>query len=198
MVKIIIIVKAKKIRKKIMSSISRLLTRSKEKISFDELNSLAFLSSPIATLLVDEKGMILMVNHVFSQLTGYAKREVVGKNMSLLKSGTYNNAFYQAFWTRMSQTMQHDYEILNRCKDNTVILMRERIMRIDKGTKKYFVVTIEDITEDKKQVEKQHYLAMHDALTGLANRTLLNDRFTHTRLNTVSKGNKMGVLVCDI
>lgn len=164
----------------------------------EELNSLAFMNSPTATLIVDEDGKILNVNNVFSQLTGYTNSDAVGENMSLLKSGKHDYNFYKSFWKNISQLLKHDYEIFNRCKDNTILLMRERVMHINDGVMRYFVVTLEDITEEKKQLDRQCHLAMHDELTGLANRTLLNDRFTQSQLNAVRNGNEMGVLLCDL
>lgn len=42
------------------------------------------------------------------------------------------------------------------------------------------------------------HLALHDALTGLANRTLLLDRLTHTLAGTSRRGNLVGVLFLDL
>ena len=39
---------------------------------------------------------------------------------------------------------------------------------------------------------------MHDSLTGLANRTLLRDRFAKAEIDALRDGNKMGILVCDL
>jgi len=164
----------------------------------NSLSSLAFLQSPISTLLVDIKGTILQANQAIEKLTGYRETDLIGETMSIFKSGQYNNAFYKSFWQKLLDSQECDFEMYNRCKDNTVILMHEKIRSITSKGEKYFVITLEDITEQKKLTERYRHLATHDPLTGLANRTLLKDRFSHACLSATRNGKKVGLIICDL
>lgn len=170
---------------------------SKDTTSHD-LTSLAFLQSPVATVVTDEKGTIYNVNSSFTELMGYTQRDSIGENMSILKSGEYNHSFYKTLYAELVNLNKYTIEIKNRCKDGTIRLFNECIVAIQSANKKYYVVTFEDITEQRKLSQRYQYLATHDPLTGLANRTLLQDRFDHALLNATRSGKKIAVIMCDL
>lgn len=60
------------------------------------------------------------------------------------------------------------------------------------------VVTFHDITHRKKAEEQIRYLAFHDALTGLPNRRLFQDRFEHELLLNRRSGNICALHMMDI
>lgn len=163
-----------------------------------ELTSLAFIESPIPSAIVSDSGVIVDVNYSFAQMMGYEREEILGERMSLFKSGEHNDAFYKDMWGRLLSAGRHDLELYNRTKNDTIILVRQKITQITNGAKRYFITTQEDITEEKKLYERNNYLATHDPLTGLANRALFDDRFTHSILNAVRTSKKMGLLMCDL
>lgn len=181
-----------------MEFFKSLFSKYSKDMSSQDLSSLAFLQSPVAMLLTDDKGTILNINHSFTELMGYTKTDVIGERMSLMKSGEYNNAFYKSFYNNLNTTEKHNLEIYNRCKDGQLMLMNEQIVHISSNGHKYFIVTLEDITEQKKCSERYQYLATHDPLTGLANRMLLEDRFDHAILNATRSAKKLAILMCDL
>jgi diguanylate cyclase (GGDEF)-like protein len=54
------------------------------------------------------------------------------------------------------------------------------------------------IEELKEAREAARHLATHDALTGIANRLLLDDRLTNAIANAQRNGSKLAVLICDL
>lgn len=164
----------------------------------ETFSSLAFEHSPVATLLSDSQGVILEANLAFQELSGYTESELTGKNMSLLQSGCYESEFYESFWKNIINGDRYEQEIYNRCKDNKVLLMNEKISCIKKDHYSYYIVTLEDITKQTQEKNRHLYLATHDAVTGLENRALFLEHFSHAIQSSVRSTLSMGVLMCDI
>ncbi len=62
----------------------------------------------------------------------------------------------------------------------------------------YYVGAVEDITEQKLLEEQVRYLAYYDALTGLPNRSLLQDRLAKALAGARRRGEKVALLFLDI
>jgi diguanylate cyclase (GGDEF)-like protein/PAS domain S-box-containing protein len=163
-----------------------------------ELISLAFMDSPIASFISDIDGKFVQVNHKFVELTGYTNKELKGESLSILKSGRHNNLFYKGLWTNARDLDNYSFEIYNRCKNGKIILVFERVQKVKIGNKTYFLVIQEDITEKKKLETRYQHLATHDPLTNLANRTLLIDRFSQAVFHAKRRQKKIALFLCDL
>ena len=51
-----------------------------------------------AILITDAQANIIRVNRAFTEITGYAAEEVIGKNPRIMSSGRQDKAFYAAMW----------------------------------------------------------------------------------------------------
>ena len=157
-----------------------------------------FAHSPIATLVTNEDDSILMINSAFSDLSGYTDTELIGKSRSLFRSDRHEPLFYEQRSNQIAQFGHHEGEIWSQRKDRSEHLLLEKVQQITHHSKTYYLNLFEDITKSRQLIERYRYLAMHDALTGLANRSLAQDRFTHALQNTVRAGEKLGILLCDL
>jgi diguanylate cyclase (GGDEF)-like protein/PAS domain S-box-containing protein len=85
-------------------------------------------------------------------------------------------------------------------KDGDVIWINLTVslVRDDLGAPKYFISVIEDVTRRKEAEAQLVYLANHDALTGLANRTLLQDRLSQSIAVANRSGHAVAVLFIDM
>lgn len=160
---------------------------------FEEIFALA----PVALSVCDSNGVIRYANKAFSQLTGYEPSELVGYNISLLKSSKNPYPFFEEFWEKLHDTGAYEGDIWNRIKDGSERLHRVSVTKIA-SFKRYYLSTHTDITDESAMKERYHYLAHHDPLTGLANRTLLEDRLEHAIANAARTGKKIGVVYCDL
>jgi len=150
------------------------------------------------TIIFDDEETILMINKAFSRLSGYAATELIGMKMSLFKTFRQEILYCQERWKRLMASGYIEDEVYRQGKDRTERLWLERIQRIDHEGVSYYQCMVEDVTESRKQAARFRHLAMHDVLTGLANRSLAKDRFKHALLNTVRAGEKLGILLCDL
>lgn len=180
-----------------MGLVRRLFNRVQKQDNYPLTDQL-FTHSPVPTLLIDEDQVVIKINNAFSTLSGFTIDEVVGEKMSLFKTGRHDHRFYDERWKKLTMSGQYEGEVWSRCKDRSERLLLEKIQRMDVREKIYYVCVLEDVTESRKLVERYRYLAMHDALTGLANRSLAKDRFNHALINTVRAGERLGVLLCDL
>jgi len=164
----------------------------------DSLFKQVFLHSPVAIVITDEYGAVVSSNEAFSSLCGYTADEIRGAKLSLLKSGRHDHAFYEKMWKKLNSDGIYEGEIWNRHKDQSMILLEEKIQRIYYKKKTYYIGTFEEITKKHQLMERYQYLALHDPLTGVANRHLAQDRFNHARANAIRSGKKVGLILCDL
>jgi diguanylate cyclase (GGDEF)-like protein/PAS domain S-box-containing protein len=129
-------------------------------------------------VVTDTSGIILRVNKAFSDLTGYAPEELVGRSPNLLRSDRHPPEFYETMRQSIQQTGTWTGEIWNQRKDGEVFpgWLTISAVRDPQGNVTHYVGTHTDITERKISEERIQHLAFFDQLTGLPNRTLLLDR----------------------
>jgi diguanylate cyclase (GGDEF)-like protein/PAS domain S-box-containing protein len=158
-----------------------------------------FMYTPSATVIVDDVNIIVMANHTFSQLLGYAVDELLGKSASLLfEVSAHDYIFYETKNQIGMLDDDLDDKVSIRHKDNSLLHLREKITKIEHQGQSYFHCIFEHVNESKVLLEHYRHLATHDTLTGLANRFLAKDRFLHALHNSVRKGEKLGILLCDL
>lgn len=106
-------------------------------------------------ILVSKEGTILWANSAFSQMTGYAKEEVVGQNPRLLKSGLHDTEFYRDLWETILAGKVWHSEITNRRKDGSLYNEEQVITPVfdPSGEIMNFISIRQDITEHKQAEE---------------------------------------------
>ena len=84
--------------------------------------------------------------------------------------------------------------------DGSVIwaLTHVTLVRDEAGEPEYFFVQLQDITGRKQTEQELAHQALHDTLTGLPNRALLEDRLIHGLAGSRRRGSQLGVMFLDI
>ncbi|MBF0167821.1 MAG: EAL domain-containing protein [Alphaproteobacteria bacterium] len=132
-------------------------------------------------VVTDATGVILSVNTAFSEITGYAPEEAIGQTPRLLKSDHHDEAFYADMWQTLLADGKWQGELWNRKKSGELFVEWQTIsaVRDESGQAIRYVAVFSDVTEIRKKDERIKHQAYHDALTGLPNRLLLQDRLAH-------------------
>ena len=147
-------------------------------------------------LVTDEKGRIIKVNHSFSDITGYSEHEVLGKTPKILHSGRQDSAFYKNMWAKIHEHGWWSGEIWNKRKSGEIYPEWLQISRIvdDLTGLNFYAATFSDITSRKEQRNQMERLAFYDVLTGLPNRSLLQN-FLSSQLLRIKETNKLSLAV---
>ncbi|OIQ82782.1 cyclic di-GMP phosphodiesterase Gmr [mine drainage metagenome] len=159
-----------------------------------------FESTNEAIFVTDADQRIESVNPAFTQITGYAAREALGRKPSVLASGRHDGAFYQSMHRALALTGHWQGEIWNRRRDGAIYVewISINAVKDDAGKITNYVAVFSDITQRKAAEERLSFLAQHDALTGLPNRVLLDDRLLHAISHAQRNGQKLAVVFLDL
>lgn len=162
--------------------------------------SLAVEESYDWVLITDRTGRIEYLNRAVTEITGYTKEELMGKNPKLLKSGKHDEEFYKNMWTTMLSGHVFRAILTNRKKDGSLFEVFHTItpLKDSKGNVTHFIATAKDMTQQRQFEEKLNYLAYYDVLTGLPNRNLFIDRLKQLILRAEHEKKLVAVLAVDI
>jgi len=164
------------------------------------IDAIAFNGSKKAIVITDAQHVILRINHAFTEATGFTPEDVVGQNISLLKSGRHEDAFYDAIQESVDRSGNWQGEIWERRKNGEIYLSWLFISAVKDGSGAviYCVGMRIDITERKTMEEEIKRLAFFDPLTQLPNRLLLKDRLKHCIDAERRTGQKLALLMLDL
>ena len=112
--------------------------------------------SPVSIVITNTAAEIEYINPMFSEITGYAREDVIGHNVNILKSGKVNEKVYETLWETISSGNNWSGELLNKRKDGELFWDYTNISPIyDKnGTIRHYLATKEDVTIRKKQEQE--------------------------------------------
>ena len=151
-------------------------------------------------IVTDAQRTILRVNHAFTQISGYAADEVIGKTPRMLQSGRHDADFYAAMWATIQLEGVWHGEIWNRRKNGEIYPEQITITAVkgSTGPVTHYVAVLRDITE-RKQLEKEvAQLAFFDTLTQLPNRRLFNDRLTQSLARAQREQSSLALMFIDL
>ncbi|MCV2361016.1 diguanylate cyclase [Paucibacter sp. TC2R-5] len=151
-------------------------------------------------MITDPDGSIIDVNETFCLITGYSRAEVLGQNPRLLGSGRHDRAFFAEFWNTLLSQGMWTGELWNRRKNGELYAQMQTISAVhdEQGQVKQYVTLFSDVTAIKEYESQLENIAYHDALTGLPNRLLLNDRLQHAMLQSRRRKDMLALVYLDL
>ncbi|MBK1649218.1 bifunctional diguanylate cyclase/phosphodiesterase [Rhabdochromatium marinum] len=176
------------------------ITERKEAERALRLAASVFAHSFEAIIITDAENRIVETNPAFSNITGYARASVLGKNPSILASGHHNEAFYRAMWDAIRHQGSWRGEVWNRRQDGQLyaeLLSIAAVRDADNAIQNYIGV-FSDISELKAHEGELDRLANYDALTELPNRRLLSDRLEQALAGTRRSDRLIAVCYLDL
>ncbi len=163
--------------------LAELNERFEEKIK-EQAKQLALASSVFehateGIAICDTQNRIIDINKTFSNITGYSKDEVIGKPISILKSGKHDKVFYQKMWNKILTEGYWEGKVTNRRKDGSLYEEHLHISAITnhKNETTHYIAVFTDNTQ--KEQESIYDLAHYDSLTKIANRSFFQKRLRY-------------------
>jgi len=183
-----------------IEAMHRFYRKSVDAEESQRLAASVFHNSAEGVIITDAGGTILSVNPAFTQITGYTAAEALGRNPSLLRSDRHGPEFYRSMWNTLTFEGHWQGEVWNRRKDGEAYLEWLTINRIEgsHGVLSQYVAVFHDITESRRKDEHIQHLAFHDALTGLPNRYLMQDRLEHALARAHRESGRLSVTFIDL
>ncbi|MBI3564811.1 MAG: PAS domain S-box protein [Elusimicrobia bacterium] len=139
-------------------ALDNLARAEKERAAFERLRNLshAVENSPVSIVITDAAGTIEYVNRKFTEVSGFAAAEAVGKKPSMLKSGEMPKEEYAKMWRTISSGQVWHGEFHNRAKDGAMFWEWASISPVkdESGAITHYIAVKEDITA-KRALEQQ-------------------------------------------
>jgi diguanylate cyclase (GGDEF)-like protein/PAS domain S-box-containing protein len=161
---------------------------------------IVFDSSLEGIFTTDPSGRILSVNAAYCAMSGYAADELIGQRSSLFRSDWHPAEFYASLWKTLGDQGSWAGEIVNRRPNGENYTQWLSISAVRDTSDKVveYVALATDISQRKAQEEAVWRQANFDALTGLANRNLLQDRLNRALVEARRNAKRVGVLFLDL
>lgn len=153
---------------------------------------------------LDSAGVIIEINDTELAWMGWARDELVGKKtFAELISAHTREAFMARFPLAAARHWCLDFEdvefeLLRRDGGVIPVLMNATTHAEDGSSDSHCRFTAFNITERKESERRIRHLASHDPLTGLPNRSLLQDRVRRDLLHADRDGRKVALLFIDV
>jgi diguanylate cyclase (GGDEF)-like protein/PAS domain S-box-containing protein len=159
-----------------------------------------FESTMEGIMVTDGAGIIQSVNPAFSRITGYEPADVVGRSPSVLSPEKQKSLFDEVLQQALEGNGSWQGEMVHRHQSGslyTVHLSVTALQSEEEGCHHY-VAVFSDITQSKQTEARLQFLAEHDALTGLANRTLFLENGQGLLELAAGSGQQLALLHVDL
>ncbi|SFK35886.1 bifunctional diguanylate cyclase/phosphodiesterase [Cellulomonas sp. KH9] len=157
-------------------------------------------NAPIGMALVDLDWRITEANVALAELLGTHAAALRGYRVDEL-SAPEDRAAQRMEMDKLLGGGQQRFSLEMRCRradDQLVwVVLDAALVRAADSRPDHFVVQVRDATESRMQAEMLTHRAMHDPLTGLANRTLLQE-VLQAALAQPGAVDRIAVLACDL
>ncbi len=165
----------------------------------------AFDNAPIGLMMVDlrteHEGVLLKVNRALCIMSGFSPEELIGIDFQRLihaeDAETATNTIRQ-FQTGALSRFQTELRLVRRDQGMRWISLSASAILDDDGRPSYALAHVQDITERREAEAKLTQMALHDTLTGLANRALLMEHLDQSLSRSARDGTSVAVLFIDL
>ncbi|MGH6674080.1 MAG: EAL domain-containing protein [Xanthobacteraceae bacterium] len=151
----------------------------------------ALANAAIEGLILCDGDAIVTVNDSFATLIGRTADELVGASFEYCFP---DEATRVKLWEQPNKPVESSLRHVDGSVTPVELIQRP----VEFTGKAHRAIAVRDLLARKQAEEHIHYLAHHDALTGLANRTTFNGRLDQEIKSAIKGGSKLAVLCLDL
>ena len=183
-----------------VGGISTDITEIKDKQRQSLLSESVFMTAAEAIIVTDPQTHIIRVNPAFTQQTGFSESAVLGHRTNILKSGRQTAPFYKEMWEALNNHGRWSGEISNRAANGDFYTVWSNINAVQDGQGRviHYIAVQTDLTLLREAQSQVQRMASYDALTGLPNRALFNDRIAQLIAFTMRRNTTFALLFIDL
>ncbi len=153
-------------------------------------------SSPDGLVIADTGGMIALVNRNAERMFGYTADELVGQSIRLLLPARFAGFSLAAGADTGDTAGPRDLWAVTKDGREFPVGISVSAIATDQGG--LFAAAIRDMTERHASARHIEFLAHHDALTGLPNRTVMEARFEQAVADAGRSGTQVALMFLDL
>ncbi|HEY9103691.1 PAS domain S-box protein [Chitinimonas sp.] len=159
-----------------------------------------FESASEGILITDADSRIVAVNPAFTRITGYSAQQAIGKISRMLMRQDARAEFNHEMLDHLARDGHWQGEMRDRRLNGEwyPVWMSISAVRDDSDRISSYVGVFTDYTSRKEAENRLHYLANHDGLTGLLNRSGLMSQLEHEINRAKARRQSLAVLFLDL
>ncbi|MEV5002217.1 putative bifunctional diguanylate cyclase/phosphodiesterase [Nocardioides sp. LML1-1-1.1] len=161
----------------------------------DSLRRSILASMPCSVLVTDLEGRIVAANPATERLLGHSESALLGRPLTTVYAPSH---VVGQDWTRGADG--EECELGYRRRDGSEVTVGEAITPVvdEAGQASGYLAVAFDITKRLEVRARVAYLADHDALTGLPNRSMLTQHLVESIATAERNGSKVALLLLDV
>lgn len=164
------------------------------------LAAAALESTAEGVMILDRNRCVVSVNKAFTRITGFERAEVEGRPMPFHSVRNDKDIADTKIWRALENGGHWEGEVWNRRKSGEVYpeLLSLSTVADEQGEISHYVCVFNDISQNKAYEQRLEYLAHHDPLTGLPNRSLFQEECRQAIARARRRSTCVGLLFLDL
>jgi diguanylate cyclase (GGDEF)-like protein/PAS domain S-box-containing protein len=183
------------------AAVEALRATERARAEAEERFRLAFEENMAPMISSDLDNHILTANDAFCQMVGRSQEELIGFDTNWITHPDDTHITVDVHRRIIAGEVAHERYVKRFVqKGGRVIIVEcsKSAAHDSEGKVAYFVMSLRDVTEERLLTEQLSHQALHDPLTGLANRALFDDRLSQAHSRVQRLGGTCAVLLVDL